>query len=136
MGGEAGSKEKRGYDLRHYCNSRHYSTSFNYPGSLPEIESVMTTGRSLRGPPTSDCRGCRFLAVNREVPMSSKWCNLSGEYADRLHASDFGLMSLLARRSQVLSGPARRRRLGNQRSDGQGMRIGEVEETDRPATPD
>src|SRR4051794_7355983 len=37
MGGEAGSKEKRGYDLRHYCNSRHYSTFFNYPGSLPVI---------------------------------------------------------------------------------------------------
>src|SRR3954451_11205268 len=35
MGRGTGSKEKRGYDLGHYWNSRHDSTSFNYPGSLP-----------------------------------------------------------------------------------------------------
>src|SRR3954453_19449717 len=35
MGRGTGSKEKRGYDLGHYWNSRHPSTSFNYPGSLP-----------------------------------------------------------------------------------------------------
>src|SRR3954453_23832618 len=41
MGGGADSKEKRRHDLRHYCNSRHYATFFNFPGSQP-------------GPPTSD----------------------------------------------------------------------------------
>ena len=30
-----GLKEKREHDLRHHCNSRHYSTFFNYRGSQP-----------------------------------------------------------------------------------------------------
>ena len=39
MGRGAGSKEKREHDLRHYCNSRHYWTFFNFPGSQPEFYS-------------------------------------------------------------------------------------------------
>src|SRR4051812_17384931 len=35
MDGGAGSKERRGRDLKNYCNSRHYSTPFNYPRSPP-----------------------------------------------------------------------------------------------------
>ena len=35
MGCGVGAKEKRGHDLRHYCNSSHYSTFFNFRGLQP-----------------------------------------------------------------------------------------------------
>ena len=37
MGRGVGSKEKREHDLRHYCNSRHYSTFFNFAGHNREV---------------------------------------------------------------------------------------------------
>src|SRR5262249_60459461 len=39
MCGGAGSKKRRGQDLRHLCNSRHYSTFFNFPGAQPLFRS-------------------------------------------------------------------------------------------------
>src|SRR3954452_9776412 len=48
MGRGAGSKEKRGQDLKHYCNCRHYSTSFNYPGAPPERRTTFRLEYRLR----------------------------------------------------------------------------------------
>lgn len=47
MGCGVGSKEKRGHDLRHYCNSSHYSTFFNFRGLQPKSSSNLNRSNGL-----------------------------------------------------------------------------------------
>jgi hypothetical protein len=67
MGCGVGSKEKRGHDLRHYCNSSHYSTFFNFRGLQPIVEehvwSTPLRRRLIQGL-TQDFAGVPFNHLN------------------------------------------------------------------------
>jgi len=110
MGCGVGSKEKRGHDLRHYCNSSHYSTFFNFRGLQPNIrQSVFFIELGVLNPLPS-LRASRMRTTGFQtrsanaVPFPSPFLNRSSSVATASSCQD-GRKPRRTNRSRKTSAP-------------------------------